>query len=180
MTSDASQDDELLTGDRIRSLLKDLGDELAHLGESGELFLVGGAAMALGYDAREATRDIDALFEPKLVIYEAAARIAGREQLPSDWLNDAMKGFLHGDDADRRLVIEHPALKVYVASPRYLLAMKLLSARIERDTDDIALLLGLAGITRVEDALDLVEAAYGKGRISVKTSLIVEAILADS
>lgn len=96
----------------------------------------------------------------------------------SDWLNDAMKGFLHGEDADRRIVIEHPALQVFVASPRYLLAMKLLSARVERDAADIALLLDLAGITRVEDALDVVESAYGSDRVPAKTALLVEGILA--
>lgn len=95
----------------------------------------------------------------------------------SDWLNDAMKGFLHGEDADRRIVIEHPALRVFVASPRYLLAMKLLSARVERDAADIALLLDLAGITRVEDALDVVESAYGSDRVPAKTALLVEGIL---
>lgn len=132
MATDGPRDDELLTGDRIRELLVELGDELAQLGESGELFLVGGAALALGYEAREATRDVDARFEPKAVIYEAAMRIAERHGMRTDWLNDAMKGFLHGDDLDRRVVIDHPALRVFVASPTYLLAMKLLSARVER------------------------------------------------
>lgn len=172
-------DDDLLTGDRIRALLNMLGDELARRGESGELFVVGGAAMALGYSAREATRDIDAVFEPKTVIYDAAARVAELESLQPDWLNDAMKGFLHGVDPDQRVVIEHPALRVSVASPRYLLAMKLLSARIERDTDDIALLLELAGITEVEEALDVVESAYGSEQITVKTRLLVETILSE-
>jgi len=171
-------DEDLLTGDRIRALLELLGDELARRGESGELFVVGGAAMALGYDAREATRDIDAVFEPKAAIYDAAARVAELESLQPDWLNDAMKGFLHGDDPDQRVVLDHPALRVAVASPRYLLAMKLLSARIERDADDIALLLELAGISEVDDALDVVIAAYGTGLVTVKTRLLVEAVLA--
>ena len=55
--------------------------------------------------------------------------------------------------------------------------MKLLSARVERDADDIALLLCLSEITRVEDALDVVEAAYGAERLTVKTRLLVESIL---
>lgn len=169
--------DDLLTSDRIRSLLEALGDELERTGESGELFVVGGAAIALGYGGRESTRDIDAVFEPKAAIRDAAARVAERESLQPDWLNDAMKGFLHGDDADQRVVLEHAALRVSVASPRYLLAMKLLSARVERDSDDIARLLDLAGITDVGEALDLVEAAYGPERVTVKTRLLVESLL---
>ena len=172
-------DGSLLTGDRIRLLLLELAEELAVAGESGELFLVGGAALALGYDARESTRDVDALFEPKLAVYEAAARVGEQAGLAPGWLNDAMKGFLHGDDAGRRLVLDHPALKVFVASPRYLLAMKLLAARVERDAEDIELLLRLAGITEVEEALDLVESAYGRDRVPVKTSLLLEAVLSE-
>ena len=38
-------------------------------GVHGDLFLVGGAAMALAYSTRRATRDLDAIFEPKQVIY---------------------------------------------------------------------------------------------------------------
>ena len=55
--------------------------------------------------------------------------------------------------------------------------MKLLAARVERDADDIVLLLDLAGITDVDEALSLVEDAYGRDRIPVKTSLLLEAIL---
>src|SRR5437763_344285 len=121
MTDFEPGNDALLTPEKIRELLNELGDELASAGKVGELFIVGGAALALAYGGRESTHDIDALFEPKLEMYDAAATIARRHGLPVDWLNDAMKGFLHGDDPDRRLVLEHQALAVYVASPRYLL-----------------------------------------------------------
>lgn len=96
-----------------------------------------------------------------------------------DWLNDAVKGFLHGEDSDRRLVLEHKSLRVFAASPKYLLAMKLLSARVERDADDIALLLDLSGIATQDETLDVVEAAYGRGRMPAKTAILLEAILAD-
>lgn len=49
---------------------------------------------------------------------------------------------------------------------------------MERDTDDIEVLLDLAGVTTVDDALDVVEAAYGANRIPPKTALIVESVLA--
>lgn len=57
--------------------------------------------------------------------------------------------------------------------------MKLFAARVERDADDIAVLLDLTGISTVDDALDVVEAAYGAVRIPPKTALLVESILAD-
>ena len=47
--------------------------------------------MALAYSARRATRDLDAVFEPKQVIYEVAHQVGTRHGLPDDWLNDGVK-----------------------------------------------------------------------------------------
>ena len=48
-----------------------------------------------------------------------------------DWLNDAVKGFLLGPDPDAQRFYSGDSLIVDVASPRYLLAMKLFAARAE-------------------------------------------------
>src|SRR5207248_1172714 len=61
---------------RIVAELQALGDELTSQGVHGQIFVVGGAAMALAYSTRRVTKDIDAAFEPKTVIYAAAARVA--------------------------------------------------------------------------------------------------------
>jgi hypothetical protein len=55
-------------------------------------------------------------------VYAAARRVADNHGLPEDWLNDAVKGFLHGDDPDAVPVLDTPGLRVDVASARYLLA----------------------------------------------------------
>lgn len=50
--------------------------------------------MALAYNTTRSTRDIDAIFEPKMLAYQIAAEVAAeREDLPEDWLNDAVKAF---------------------------------------------------------------------------------------
>jgi hypothetical protein len=49
---------------------------------------------------------------------------------------------------------------VDIASPRYLLAMKLFAGRAEIDADDIILLYRQLGYTTVDEGLDLVEQAY--------------------
>lgn len=70
---------------RIMEALTALGEDLTRLGVRGQIYIVGGAAMALAYSTRRVTRDIDADFEPKMVIYEAAARVAedlGQERRP--------------------------------------------------------------------------------------------------
>lgn len=46
------------------------------IGVRGEMLIVGGAAMALAYNTRRATRDIDAVFEPKATIHQAAQTVA--------------------------------------------------------------------------------------------------------
>ena len=78
----------------ILQALQALGDELSQQSVRAQIFIVGGAAMALAYSTRRVTRDIDAVFEPKASVYEAAARVAEDRGLPEDWLNDAVKGFI--------------------------------------------------------------------------------------
>lgn len=82
----------------IRALLNDLSAELAARGARAELFLVGGTALAVAYDATRATRDLDAVFIPTDTVRQAAAAVAEHRGLAEDWLNDAVKGFLPGPD----------------------------------------------------------------------------------
>lgn len=154
-----------------------LSDELTRRDTRADLFLVGGAAMALAYDARRATRDLDAVFAPTAVVREAAASVAEDSGLAPDWLNDAVKGFLPGDDRAARTVYESPSLRVDVASPRYLLAMKLLAVRAGADTEDIAALYRLSGLTTVEEGLDLVRTAYPGVTLPPKTQYLLAEIV---
>jgi len=144
----------------IRALLDDLSAELAARGARAELFLVGGAALAVAYDATRATRDLDAVFIPTDTVRQAAAVVAQHRGLTEDWLNDAVKRFLPGPDPDAQRFYSSDSLIVDVASPRYLLAMKLFAARAEIDADDIILLYRQLGFTTVDEGLDLVEQAY--------------------
>jgi Nucleotidyltransferase of unknown function (DUF6036) len=61
---------------RILSALEALGEELTGEGVRGQIFIVGGAAMALAYSTRRVTKDIDAVFEPKRAIYAVLSRAA--------------------------------------------------------------------------------------------------------
>ncbi|GAB7190836.1 hypothetical protein NUM3379_15430 [Kineococcus sp. NUM-3379] len=92
--------DEPFTHDDIRYLLSALDAELVRRGHRAELFLVGGAAIALAYDTRRATRDLDAAFVPTAVVRDAARAVAEAEGITENWLNDGVKGFLPGDDPD--------------------------------------------------------------------------------
>ncbi len=107
-----------MTREEIVAALEALAAELHELGIDGEMYVVGGAAIAIAFDARRPTRDIDAVFEPKTAIYAAAERVGSRRGLPAGWLNDGVKGFLAGPDPHAAPVLERPGLRVLVASPR--------------------------------------------------------------
>lgn len=147
--------------DQIVALLTDLGHELTGQGLRGDLFVVGGAAMALAFNTRRATRDVDAVFEPKVEVYRAARRVAARHELPDDWLNDAVKGLLPGPDPQSRPVLDVPGLRVSVPSARYLLALKVAAARVDRDTDDIRFLAEACGLRTAEEIILLTEEIMG-------------------
>lgn len=166
-----------LSRDDIASLLQELSDELEQRNAQADIFLVGGAAMALAYDTRRATRDLDAVFAPAAVVRKATAAVAERHDLEEDWLNDAVKGFLPGKDPDPRLFFETPSLRVSVASPRYLLAMKLRAARVDVDVDDIRFLMHLCGFTTVKEGLDLLERSYPSTVIEPKTQYLLAEII---
>jgi hypothetical protein len=80
----------------IRVLLDDLSAELAARGARAELFLVGGAALAVAYDATRSTRDLDAVFIPSEVVRQAATAVAEREGLAEEGLNDEGHGGFAG------------------------------------------------------------------------------------
>jgi hypothetical protein len=167
------------TAHDIRRLLELLGEELATADVEGELYLVGGAVMCLAFDARPATRDVDALFRPTREIREAAARVADRAGVPRDWLNDAVKGFL-GERGDFDRFLELPNLRVFIARPEYLLAMKCASMRLAeefRDVDDVRYLLRYLNITSVDQALELVTRYIDEDRLMPKTRLALEELL---
>ena len=168
---------EVLSRADVDSLLGDLDDELVRRGARADLFLVGGAAIAVAYDSQRSTRDLDAVFEPTTVVREAAGAVGRSRGLPDGWLNDAVKGFLPGPDPEARRHFEGAALNVDVASARYLLALKLFASRVETDADDIAFLYGQVGFTTVEEGLDLVASTYRDRPVAARTQFLLEEIV---
>ena len=53
-----------------------LGERLARRGVVADVFVVGGAAMALAYDAARVTLDVDAVFKPYGIVLEEAREVA--------------------------------------------------------------------------------------------------------
>ncbi|HEY5050461.1 MAG TPA: DUF6036 family nucleotidyltransferase, partial [Acidothermaceae bacterium] len=114
---------------------------------------IGGTAMALAYDARRATRDIDAVLVPHNVVLEEAHALAAELGLPQWWLDEQASIYVApGGDAEAPLSFDHPGLRVSTASPEHLLAMKTIAAR-QRDIEDLRILIGMLGLTTAEQVI---------------------------
>src|SRR5437870_3517799 len=80
--------DPLLDRTAIENAFRRLGERLARRGVIADLYVFGGAAMALAYDSRRVTRDIDAVFKPHGIVIDEANAVADELGLPRWWLNE--------------------------------------------------------------------------------------------
>lgn len=168
-----------LSAKELRRLFALLSDELAAAGVTGELYLVGGAVMCLAYAARPSTEDVDGYFLPVKEVRQAAARVAAASGTAPDWLNDAVKGYL-SEHGEYRPWLELANLRVLVAQPEYLLAMKCLAFRIGaefHDEEDVRFLLRLLDIRSYETALEIVTRYYPMERFPQKTLYALQELL---
>jgi predicted nucleotidyltransferase len=163
----------LLDRARLERAFSDLGERLVRRGVVADVFVVGGAAMALAYDATRVTRDVDSLFVPHGVVLEEARNVAKDLGLPAWWLNEQASVYISGkDDPDKRRVFDHPGLRVTAASPRHIFAMKALAART-RDIDDLRLLGGMIGVKSAETALRICAEFFPDETISPRSAAVL-------
>ena len=169
-----------------------LGQRAHAEGKTVEIAVYGGSALVLSFDWRHATKDVDAVFEAdKQTVNRLAQQIAEENDWDPDWLNDGVKGFLSRVDSNpdaKRLFRTYPSesepgLRVMVANPAYLFAMKCRAMRLggvdeSADVDDIVHLAGEIGLKDAQDALDLVSSFYPDRVIEPKTRFGLEEIFA--
>ena len=183
MPSISMNSSDILTKERIITALENLNKRLTEKGVTGELCIFGGATMILAFDARQSTRDVDAVFVPKSEIYQAAEQIADEMNLPISWLNDGVKGFISSDgELTTEGMPQWENLRILRPITTYLLAMKCMAARVAEydtvgDKDDIKHLCKNLGLETSEQVLTIVERYYPKSRIHVKTQYFIEEAL---
>jgi hypothetical protein len=164
-----------MTQEQMLRAFQALSDELAREGIKGEVGIVGGAAMLLAFNARASTRDVDAVFDPASKVRAAAMRVARTQNLPSDWLNDAAKGYMPADTEPRSILLNLSNLAVWVPPPQYLLAMKAIAARFDsNDAADLRTLISHLGLRRVDEVLEVVERYYPRNQVPPKTQFFLE------
>ncbi|MFT7022453.1 MAG: hypothetical protein ACJA07_001537 [Rhodococcus sp. (in: high G+C Gram-positive bacteria)] len=147
----------------IEELLGELDTKLQQRGVEAKIFVVGGAAMALAYNATRITEDIDGIFVPRDVVVDAAREVARERGLDEFWLSDGVVQMMppNSDDNPRSRKVG-AALTLEIASPEYILAMKAMSTRHSRgDLDDAANLCGQLGIAAQADLERVVQQYFG-------------------
>lgn len=166
---------------RINELLVELDLELQRRGVGGTIFVVGGAAMALAYNATRVTEDIDGTFEPRDVILAAAQSVAAAQHVGPRWLSDGVAQMMppRNDDHPQGVKIG-PALTISIASPEYVLAMKAMTSRqSDGDLKDAALLCRLLGYTNERDIESVVQRYFGRQKHFGAQELFFERIIAN-
>jgi hypothetical protein len=154
--------------DQIIELLEELGRRLQAREVRGNIYVAGGAAIALEFEQRRTTRDIDALFRPAETVREEAANMAAERGLSQNWLSDSIRAFMPPGEDARARTFSVTGLDVSVASPRYLLAMKMAAGR-PQDLHDLMLVFRELGITRADEAADIAEEVHGTDSVLLPT-----------
>jgi hypothetical protein len=174
-----------LTKEQILAALARLNELLHEKGVIGEICIFGGAAMVLAFDARESTRDVDAIFVPKDDVLDAAQQVSEEFDLRFDWLNDGVKGFVTPKGqvtSDGMPKFEN--LRIMRPTTEYLLAMKCLASRVEDyshqgDKADVITLLRRIGMTDPVAVCDLVAHYYKECMIHPKVRFFIEETIAE-
>lgn len=129
--------------------------------------------MTLIVGKREATGDVGAYFAvlPD-AIRAAAARVARQNGLPTDWLNDAVKGFMFVQPPSSSW-LDIPGLRIHAPAPGYMFAMNAYAGRPE-DVRDLLVLRELLGFRSAEDALAIVELYVPTRLLTARVRHVVE------
>jgi len=131
--------------------------------------IYGGTVMMACFDARPATKDVDALFETSPIVDNILIDIAETYELHKDWINQQIKEplkYLKYENLKEVYKFDH--LKVFAQSAEQMLAMKILSARPEpfRDFADVAYLIKHLEIESLEQILDIFDKYIGRKYLS--------------
>jgi len=177
-------DTKSIDAERLQGLLEELGERLAAGGEVLEIALYGGAALMLSFAHRRMSDDVDfvRLHGDPMRLTGPIHDMARAHGLAEDWLNDAVEIFV-SEQAEHRHFGDFPrhglaGLRVFVAAPAYLFAMKALSLRDPFATSDLEDIWHLADVCEVSDseaAAALVDKFY-PGRLPRRHALILEDI----
>ncbi|MCL1793952.1 MAG: DUF6036 family nucleotidyltransferase [Oscillospiraceae bacterium] len=139
--------------------LEKINEKLEQREKVGEIILCGGAALTLVYEARNSTRDIDAIFRPKEDLKIIIDEIGCENNLDTQWLNDDVvmftEEFKHLSSSE---YMKFSNLTVSVLDAESLLAMKLVSARADTyDLTDAIILMKHLNLKKIDEVYKILK-----------------------
>ncbi len=160
--------------------IREVDEELATItSRHHDMVIGGGAAIALLWNERRLTNDIDVVSEgmtPELRKAIGRVAAANSQQLKPGWFNDAAKvAAPQMGITNPILVFDGLRLHLYVAPAKYLLLMKLFAARAG-DTQDILTLIREEGIESPDELYDLVAEGYGRQLLRPQIAYRIEEV----
>jgi len=159
------EDERRLDGDAIVAGFETMGRYLRERGSVGEIAVYGGTAILLQFDWRTITQDVDAVVSAggrEDLVKDAAAYAGLLHDLPPEWLNNFVGGFTPLTERSEFFSAfgsypsgEAPGLRVKLARPEYLCAMKLKALERadpqDKDFQDAVRLARETGVTDPEE-----------------------------
>jgi hypothetical protein len=153
----------------VEAAFREMGEILLRDCKTVEIAVYGGAAIMLQFNVSFRTADVDATVESgdHGAVMRAANVVATKRGWLRSWFSEAVANYvgapgglsLHGGyPSDTRV-----GLRVYVARPDYLLAMKLRAMRVgRRDEADAVMLARASGITTFDGMRALLDRYFPK------------------
>ncbi|MDO8596001.1 MAG: DUF6036 family nucleotidyltransferase [Sulfuricaulis sp.] len=172
-----------LTRTAIVRALTRLGELCAERQSRVEIAIYGGTVMMLAYDCRDATKDIDAIFQPPEVVEPLIRQVALEQDLPEDWMNSSVGSFVAGREERIKFAqLQIPGLTITRPSAKYLLAMKCRAGRLPSpfrvgDMADIKFLLRELAIGSMAEVDAIVGEFYGVPALEPGKRWLVEKLL---
>jgi len=176
----------MLTAQDLHDTFTELGASARSEGKVIDLAVYGGSALMLASNFRVATQDVDAVVEgDQSTVNRLAEDVARSRGWTPDWLNDGVRTYLspkvdglreHHELFRTYPSEQEPGLRVFVPSPEYLLAMKLMAMRLDpaggkSDLADIVNLMEVVGLKTAEATLDFAASFYPEAKISARLHL---------
>jgi hypothetical protein len=141
---------ELLIADGVLLLL-DIGKPVGSDIDAYIAYLKGDGPAVERHD------DIDAYFKgDAAALRKAITSIARREGLPDDWVRGAIQELFYAQSAQQHW-LEYPGLRIYLAPPDYVLAMKIATAHDYQNIEDSKILIEKLHISTIQDLIALVK-----------------------
>jgi hypothetical protein len=176
----------MLTVQDLHDAFTEIGALARSEGKVIDLAVYGGSALMLASNFRVATQDVDAVVEgDQGTVNRLAEEVARGRGWSADWLNDGVRAYLSlnvdGLAQHHELFRAYPSelepgLRVFVPSPEYMLAMKLMAMRLDpaggkSDLADIVNLMEVVGLKTPEETIDFAALFYPEAKISARLHL---------